>query len=222
MAPRDGAGEVRRLVTEAEEVKPEPPRPLMRELPPADPFPVDALGDVLGAAARAIHDRVQAPIAIGGQSVLGAATLAAQGHADLVLPIGPGQPRPISSFLITVANSGERKTECDKQAQTLLVGEGVETCLAAMQATSQPAWAALSTAGLVALALPASVRSVVILADHDPSGAGERAARTAAARWLAEGRRVRIALPPEPGADFADVLLGRAYAAIGDAGDGAA
>ncbi len=116
MAPRDGAGEVRRLVTEAEEVKPEPPRPLMRELPPADPFPVDALGDVLGAAARAIHDRVQAPIAIGGQSVLGAATLAAQGHADLVLPIGPGQPRPISSFLITVANSGERKTECDKQA----------------------------------------------------------------------------------------------------------
>lgn len=99
-----------------EDVTPEPPRPLMRELPPADPFPVDALGGVLGAAARAIHDRVQAPIAIGGQSVLGAATLAVQGHADVLLPIGPGQPKPISSFFITVASSGERKTECDKQA----------------------------------------------------------------------------------------------------------
>src|SRR5947207_9941681 len=64
-------------------VKPEPPRPLMRELPPADPFPVDVLGVVLGAAARAIHDRVQAPLAIGAQSVLGAATLAVQAHADV-------------------------------------------------------------------------------------------------------------------------------------------
>ena len=33
--------------------------------------------------------------------------------------------------------------------ETLLVGEGVETCLAAMQATAQPAWAALSTSGLI-------------------------------------------------------------------------
>jgi Protein of unknown function (DUF3987) len=112
----DGVIEIRRIIAGAEEVKPEPPRPLMREMPPADRFPVDALGEVLGAAACAIHDRVQAPIAIGGQSVLAAATLAVQAHADVVLPIGPGQPKPISNFLITVASSGERKTECDKQA----------------------------------------------------------------------------------------------------------
>jgi hypothetical protein len=116
MSPPDGAAEVRRIIDAAEEVKPEPPRPLMRELPPADPFPVDALGDVLGAAARAIHDRVQAPIGIGAQSVLGAATLAVQGHADVVLPIGPGQVRPLSCFLITVAATGERKTACDAEA----------------------------------------------------------------------------------------------------------
>ncbi|MCP4185493.1 MAG: virulence-associated protein E, partial [Hyphomicrobiales bacterium] len=36
----------------------------------------------------------------------------------------------------------------------LMVGEGLETCLAAMQATGNPAWAALSTAGLRALDLP--------------------------------------------------------------------
>jgi putative DNA primase/helicase len=99
-------------------------------------------------------------------------------------------------------------------AETLIVGEGIETTLAAMTATSLPGWAALSTAGLVALTLPPIVRDVVVLADHDISGAGERAARSAAARWLAEGRRVRIALPPEPGTDFNDVLVGCAGARI--------
>jgi hypothetical protein len=115
MSP-DGVAEIRRLVAGAEDTKPEPPRPLMRELPPADPYPVDALGDILGAAARAIHDRVQAPMAIGVQSVLGAATLTVQGHADIVLPIGRGRARPVSCFLITVAASGERKTACDAEA----------------------------------------------------------------------------------------------------------
>ena len=35
-------------------------------------------------------------------------------------------------------------------------------------------------------------------------------ARDAAARWLAESHRVRIATSPEPGTDFNDVLTGRA------------
>ena len=38
-----------------------------------------------------------------------------------------------------------------------------------------------------------------------------------AARWLAEGRRVRIATPPEPGTDFNDVLMGRSRATIAEA-----
>jgi hypothetical protein len=106
-------------------------------------------------------------------------------------------------------------------AETLLIGEGIETCLAAIQATAEPAWAALSTSGLVALALPPIVRTVVTLADHDANRAGERAARAAAARWLAEGRVVKIAMPPEPGTDMADVLAGRAYAHVTEAGDAA-
>jgi hypothetical protein len=91
---------------------------------------------------------------------------------------------------------------------TLLVGEGLESTLAGMVAAGLPGWAALSTSGMTALVLPPEVRHVVILADHDRSGAGLRAAYTAAQRWLAEGRRVRIAMPPEPGTDMADVLAG--------------
>jgi hypothetical protein len=113
---RDGTAEVRRIIAEAEDVTPEPPRPLMRELPPADPYPIGALGDVLAPAAHAIRDRVQAPMAIGANSVLGAAGLAVQGHADVELPIGPGQARPLSLYLITVAASGERKTASDGEA----------------------------------------------------------------------------------------------------------
>jgi hypothetical protein len=118
MSPADGGGaeHIRCIVEEADEIKPEPPRPLSREVSPADPFPVDALGSVLAPAARAIRDRVQAPIAIGAQSVLGAATLAVQGYADAVLPIGPGQRRPLSCYFITVAETGERKSASDSEA----------------------------------------------------------------------------------------------------------
>jgi len=89
----------------------------------------------------------------------------------------------------------------------LMVGEGIETCLAAMQATDNSAWAALSTSGLRTLALPGLVRDVVVLADGDDPG--EAAARVCARRWAGERRRVRIARPPL-GMDFNDVLLCRA------------
>jgi hypothetical protein len=92
----------------------EPPRPLMRELAPADPFPVDALGDVLAPAAYAIHDRVQAPLAICGQSVLAAATLAVQAHANIELP--NRQTKPLANYYLTVAASGELKTSVDAEA----------------------------------------------------------------------------------------------------------
>jgi DNA primase len=82
--------------------------------------------------------------------------------------------------------------------------EGIETCLAAMQATGLPAWAALSTSGLRTLDLPEAVQDVIILADGD--GAGEAAARHAALRWRWEGRRARIARAPR-GMDFNDLLV---------------
>lgn len=89
----------------------------------------------------------------------------------------------------------------------LMVGEGIETCLSAMQATGKPVWAALSTSGLRSLQLPLDVSDVIVLADGDP--AGEAAARSCALRWSREGRRVRIAQTSK-GTDFNDMLVGNA------------
>lgn len=92
----------------------EEPLPLVSVSAEAQPFPIDALGAYLGPAAVAIHDVVKAPMAICAQSVLAAATLAVQGHADVVLP--NGQRRPVSNFFLSLADSGERKTSCDNEA----------------------------------------------------------------------------------------------------------
>jgi hypothetical protein len=94
----------------------EGPRPLYRETAPAEAYPIDALGPVLGPAARAIETLVQVPGAIAAQSVLGAAALAVQGHADVVLPIMGGSRSPLSLYLCTVAKSGDRKSGADGQA----------------------------------------------------------------------------------------------------------
>jgi hypothetical protein len=87
----------------------------------------------------------------------------------------------------------------------LMVGEGIETCLAAVHATGYPAWAALSTSGLRSLDLPEAVRDLIVLADGDAPGGS--AAHACAWRWKREGRRVRIARPPQ-GMDFNDLLVG--------------
>ena len=102
------------LIDEAPEVEAEPPLPLLRELPAADPFPISALSGPLEEAALAIQQKIQAPLAMCAQSVLAAATLAAQGHVDIVLP--HGQVRPVSGDFLTIAESGERKTACDQRS----------------------------------------------------------------------------------------------------------
>jgi hypothetical protein len=87
------------------------PSPLVRKISAPEVFPVDVLGSLLKGAASAIHDQIQAPEAMCAQSVLAAATLAVQSHADVELPTG--QIRPLSCLFLTVADSGERKSSVD-------------------------------------------------------------------------------------------------------------
>ncbi|PZP56256.1 MAG: hypothetical protein DI586_04300 [Micavibrio aeruginosavorus] len=94
----------------------EEPRPLIRTMPTATAFPVEALGKILGKAATAIQDLTQSPLAMCACSVLAAAALVAQTHRNVTLPTG--QVRPLSLFIMTLADSGERKSTVDAYALT--------------------------------------------------------------------------------------------------------
>jgi hypothetical protein len=96
----------------AELTRPEK-RPLFRPLAPPPEYPVWALGP-LREAAEAIQLQTQAPLAMCGQSVLAAATLAVQAHRDVELP-GGGR-KPLTAIYVSVADSGERKSSVDKIA----------------------------------------------------------------------------------------------------------
>ncbi|UVK99488.1 YfjI family protein [Pseudomonas sp. B21-048] len=92
---------------------PRPPRPLIESNPLAQPYPVQALGGILGPAVERMAEVIGVPQALAAQSVLAASALATQGHAGLHLD---GRSYPLSLYLITVAASGDRKTAADRFA----------------------------------------------------------------------------------------------------------
>lgn len=94
----------------------EGPQPLFRDLPSAEPFPLHALGETLKHATGAIEAVIQCPMACAANSVLAVASLAAQGVANVILPIGQGKPAPLSLYFLTVLESGERKSSADSLA----------------------------------------------------------------------------------------------------------
>ncbi|WP_298359498.1 YfjI family protein [uncultured Litoreibacter sp.] len=89
---------------------PEGPQPLVRHIPRGAHYPVADLGP-LRAVVEAVQATTQAPVAIAAQSALSVASLAVQGFADVETL---GGPAPVSLFCLTIAESGERKSGCDK------------------------------------------------------------------------------------------------------------
>ena len=86
------------------------PLPLMRETEGPTPYPMDALPQIMRDAVQAIAEHVGGPEAIAGQCVLGAAACLAQSRVNaphIHNPLG----MPCSLFQLTLAESGERKTE---------------------------------------------------------------------------------------------------------------
>ena len=89
--------------------------------------------------------------------------------------------------------------------QPLVLAEGIETALAVRVATGWPVWATIAAPFMREVVLPPEVKEVVVAADHDPAGID--AAKSLARKLLQEGRRVRMAVPPEEGEDWLDVLV---------------
>lgn len=90
------------------------PLPLRGDRTEAAPYPAEHLGERMERAVRAIVKRVQLPDAIAAHSVLAAVAVAVQSHVMVELPTK--QKKPVSLFLATVADSGDRKTTSDQIA----------------------------------------------------------------------------------------------------------
>lgn len=107
--------DVENILAAAVPGKPAQLQPLQTASQPAQPYPVEALGDTLGNPARAIQDIVRCPVELGANSLLSVASLAVQAHANVIIP-ATGQPKPLSLYLFSIAKSGERKTSADEEA----------------------------------------------------------------------------------------------------------
>lgn len=95
--------------------EPEEFQPILLEVGDRPTFPVNALGP-LRRAVEYIQIRSSAPIEIAAQSVLAVTSSVVQGFADVNREL-LGGVSPLSSYFITIAESGERKSACDSLAR---------------------------------------------------------------------------------------------------------
>ncbi|HAU1152518.1 TPA: DUF3987 domain-containing protein [Legionella pneumophila] len=86
------------------------PLPLFEDIS-AVPYPLDALPDGMRHAVEEVATFTKAPIPLVASSAMAALSLAVQSYVDVKR--AEGLTGPVSLFLLTVADSGERKSTCD-------------------------------------------------------------------------------------------------------------
>jgi hypothetical protein len=99
-----------------------------------------------------------------------------------------------------------------KVGKRLVIGEGVETVLAAATRIThrgkplRPAWATGCAGNMRRFPVLEGVEQLIILVDNDESGTGQKAAEECAHRWRDTGREVIRLIPRTPGTDFNDLV----------------
>jgi phage/plasmid primase-like uncharacterized protein len=114
---------------------------------------------------------------------------------------GKAEVEPAKMALGSVKGGAVHLSAC---AAELVICEGIETGLSILQATGFHVWAALGSANLGQLEMPASVCEVIIAADHDEPGI--YAAIEAAGAYDRNGYLVQVVSPRTDKADWNDVL----------------
>ena len=87
------------------------PDDLLADSTKPEPYPLSAFPDALREAVEAIAEHAQAPLALAGQSVLGAITHLAQSRVNAPARNNP-KGQPCSLFMLTLGLSGDRKSAC--------------------------------------------------------------------------------------------------------------
>ena len=154
------------------------PQPLAVESDPA-PYPIDALPEAMRAAVTEVQAFVQAPLPMVAGSALTALSLAAQPLANIRRAsrlVGP-----VSLYLLTIAESGERKTTLDSyfleslrewqagQAQAMAPGLAEhEAAMAAFEVKRQALIEAIKTAAKTGTSTTGKERDLVALEQSKP------------------------------------------------------
>jgi len=86
------------------------PMPLVAKVAP-EPYPIDALPDIVRSAVQEVAGFVKAPVPMVASAALAALSLAIQAHSDAKR--AERLHGPIGLFMLTIADSGERKSTCD-------------------------------------------------------------------------------------------------------------
>ncbi|WP_171022051.1 DUF3987 domain-containing protein [Cohaesibacter sp. CAU 1516] len=76
-------------------------------------YPVDVLGRIGAETAKALHQQVQAPLALCGQAVLAAMSTSVSSFGRVQSIMG-GETYPISLYLLSIAFKGERKSRLEE------------------------------------------------------------------------------------------------------------
>jgi hypothetical protein len=95
----------------------------------------------------------------------------------------------------------------------LVIGEGIETALAARQYMAlkqiarMPVWAAGSASAISFLPLIKGIRKLFILGENNDGGANQRAIELCRTRWRKRGPKIAVIQPEQPFDDMNDALV---------------
>jgi len=87
------------------------PQPLTAKIE-SEPYPIESLPAIVKAAVDEVHGFVKAPVPLVAASAISALSLAIQAHYDVERASALYSPTGL--FLLTIADSGERKSTCDR------------------------------------------------------------------------------------------------------------
>ncbi|HUD91279.1 toprim domain-containing protein, partial [Sphingobium sp.] len=134
------------------------------------------------------------------------AILAAVVEADQIVAVQRiflqpnGRPALLTKFKRTLGSLGAGAVQIQPAQTVLGLAEGVESAASAGTLLGIPVWATLGAERFDRVAIPQSVKRLVLLADNDR--AGRRAVAKAKARYMRPGRRVITLWPPAPYNDW--------------------
>jgi putative DNA primase/helicase len=115
--------------------------------------------------------------------------------------------RKVDRRMLGIVNNAAIKLAMPQDGE-LVIGEGVETCLAAMQFGFKPAWALGSCGGISRFPIIDGIKQITLLGENDAASAG--AVEICGERWKRAGHNVRVILPDDGCNDLNDELIAKA------------